>query len=271
MDYFERWGRTILLGLAIMLPVCIIANLLQCVPRTPQRDSLLPTTPNPSTILTEAQPSNTGVLSMASVFGPLMSMDASGSLAKAIVFSKWKGRNYVRQLVTPKNPKSNSQVGVRSMFKFLAQQWAGLGAADQATWEDRADQTIISPFNAYMAFNQSRWRDFNTPSHEDPPDEAGTLPTGPTGTATPDGRAMIIEITDGVNPPDWGYCLFRSITGTFTLAWSNCIAVIPWDSGGVTDYVDSPLEPDQYYYNAIGFLDSGLEGADGTEWDGTIT
>jgi len=208
---------------------------------------------------------------MAKVSGPLMSMAASGSLAGSMVFSRWKGRPYVRQLVTPRNPKSGSQVGVRSMFKFLAQQWDAQSAPDKATWEDRADQTIISPFNAYMAFNQARWRDFNTPSSADPPLGTGTPPTGPTGTATPDGRAMILEITDGVTPPDWGYAIFRSVTGTFTLAWSNCIAVVQWDNSGVTTHVDSPLDPDQYYYNAIGFLKSGVEGADGTEFDGTIT
>jgi len=208
---------------------------------------------------------------MAKVTGPLFSMSASGTIAKAITFSGWKGRPYVRQRVTPKNPKSNSQVGVRSMFKFLAQEWDGLTAPDKATWETRAAQTIISTFNAFMAFNQSRWRDFNTPSTADPPLGTGTPPTGPTGVATPDGRAMIITLTDGVTPPDWGYAIFRSLTATFTLAWSNCIAVIAWDSGGTTEYVDSPLDPDTYYYNAIGFLKSGVEGADGTEFSGIIT
>lgn len=207
---------------------------------------------------------------MAKVTGPLFSMSASGSLAKTIVFAGWKGRPYVRKLVTPRNPKSGSQVGVRSMFKFLAQEWAGISGADQASWEDRADQTIISSFNAYMASNQRRWRDFNTPTMVDPPSMVGVAPTGPTGTATPDGRAMILEITDTVTAPDWGYAIFRSIAGVFTLAWSNCIAVVQWDVGGVTTYVDSPLEPDQYFYNAIGFLETGVEGADGVEWDGTI-
>lgn len=208
---------------------------------------------------------------MVKVYGPLMSMDASGSLANAMVFSKWKGRNYVRQLVTPANPRKPAQVGVRSMFKFLAQEWAGLGDAPQDSWEGRADQTTISPFNAYMSFNQRRWRDFNTPSQADPPTEVGTPPTGPTGTATPDGRSMILEITDGVEPPDWGYAIFRSISETFTLSWSNCIAVLPWDVGGVTTYIDSPLDVGTYYYNAIGFLATGVEGLDGTEFSGEIT
>ncbi len=207
---------------------------------------------------------------MVKVSGPMMSLDASGKLAGTLVFAKWKGRNYVRSLVKPANPKSGGQVGVRAMFKFLAQNWAPLSTANKATWEDRADDLVASPFNAYMSYNQKRWRDFNTPTIEDPATETGTLPTGPTGVATPDIRSMTLVITDGANPPDYGYAIFRSLTGTFSLAFSNCIAVVPWDSGGTTKYIDSPLEPDQYFYNAIGFLETGLEGADGTEFDGTV-
>lgn len=208
---------------------------------------------------------------MVKVYGPMFSFDASGTIAKTATYSKWKGRNYVRQRVIPTNPKSVSQTGMRAMFRWLSRIWNGLTAGNKATWEDRAAVTSISPFNAFMAFNQRRWRDFDTPSKEDPPTEAGTAPTGPTGVATPDGRSMRITITDGVNAPDWGYALFRSTTAVFTLSWANCIAVIDWSGAATTDYVDSPLEPDQYFYNAIGFLATGLEGADGTEFDGTIT
>lgn len=208
---------------------------------------------------------------MVKVTGPGMSLDASGSLAKALVFSKWKGRNYIRQLVIPANPKSGGQVGVRSMFKFLAQDWVNLSAAEQATWESRADDLVASPFNAFMSYNQSRWRDFNTPSRDDPAAEAATVPTGPTGVATPDVRAMTIVLTDGANAPDYGYAIFRSLTPAFTLAWSNCIAVVQWSGAATTEYIDSPLAADTYYYNAIGFMDDGTEGLDGTEFSGIIT
>lgn len=46
---------------------------------------------------------------MAKVTSPLMSLDASGSIAGALTFSKWKGRNYVRQLVIPANPRTSGQ------------------------------------------------------------------------------------------------------------------------------------------------------------------
>jgi len=207
---------------------------------------------------------------MVKVTAPAMSLDASGTLGKALVFSKWKGRNYVRTRVIPSNPKSGGQVGVRAMFKFLTQIWQSLTDANQATWEDRADDMVVSPFNAFISYNQNRWRNFDAPSIEDPADETGVAPTGPTGVATPGVRSMTVVLTDTVTPPDFTYLLFRSLTGVFTLAWDNCIAVVPWDSGGTTTYIDTPLEPDQYFYNAIGTLETGLSGADGTEFDGTI-
>lgn len=46
---------------------------------------------------------------MAKVSGPLLSMDASGQIGKAMVFSKWKGRNYVRNYVRPANPQTPAQ------------------------------------------------------------------------------------------------------------------------------------------------------------------
>lgn len=57
---------------------------------------------------------------MAKVSGPLMSMDASGSFAGSIVFGKWKGRNTVRQLVTPSNPQTLAQTAVRNAMRVLA-------------------------------------------------------------------------------------------------------------------------------------------------------
>ena len=50
---------------------------------------------------------------MAKVTGPLMSLDASGTVAKTAVFSKWNGINYVRHRVIPKNPRTDLQAQAR--------------------------------------------------------------------------------------------------------------------------------------------------------------
>ena len=56
---------------------------------------------------------------MVKITGPMMSLDAQGTLGDAITFAKWKGRPYVRQRVIPSNPKTGAQLGRRAMFKFL--------------------------------------------------------------------------------------------------------------------------------------------------------
>jgi hypothetical protein len=57
---------------------------------------------------------------MAKVTGPLMSLDASGTVGKTTTFSKWKGRNYVRLRVIPQNPQSADQVDTRGFLGVLA-------------------------------------------------------------------------------------------------------------------------------------------------------
>jgi hypothetical protein len=57
---------------------------------------------------------------MAKVKGPLMSLEASGSIANTLVFSIWKGRPYVRELVTPSNPSSAGQIAVRKVLGSVA-------------------------------------------------------------------------------------------------------------------------------------------------------
>jgi hypothetical protein len=104
---------------------------------------------------------------MVKVSAPMLSMDASGTIGKAAVFSKWKGRNYVRSHVVPHNPKSAGQIGVRSMFKFLAQEWNGLGSTPKGTWSEIATALNISGFNAYIRTNQRRWRNFRAPSMDE--------------------------------------------------------------------------------------------------------
>lgn len=57
---------------------------------------------------------------MAKVTGPLLSLDASGSVANTMTFSKWKGINYLRQRVVPANPKTAGQKVVRGVLGTLS-------------------------------------------------------------------------------------------------------------------------------------------------------
>lgn len=60
---------------------------------------------------------------MAKVTGPLLSLDASGSVASTLTFSRWKGINYVRQRVIPTYTNSDEQVAVRDILSDASLAW----------------------------------------------------------------------------------------------------------------------------------------------------
>lgn len=51
---------------------------------------------------------------------PLLSLNPSGTFAKLIVASKWKGRNYMRLRVDPSNPSTSGQITVRKYLGSIA-------------------------------------------------------------------------------------------------------------------------------------------------------
>lgn len=57
---------------------------------------------------------------MAKVTGPLMSMEASGAFGGTLVFANRLGKNVVRKLVTPSNPRSTGQTDARNMQRVAA-------------------------------------------------------------------------------------------------------------------------------------------------------
>lgn len=91
---------------------------------------------------------------MAKVTGPLLSLDASGSVASTMTFSKWKGINYVRQRVTPTYTNTLGQAAIRDLIRKASQAWlAETGAIDTAyklAFATAAAGTAMSGFNLFI-------------------------------------------------------------------------------------------------------------------------
>lgn len=138
---------------------------------------------------------------------PLMSIGASGSFAGALVASTWKGRPYLRQLVTPSNPKSAMQTAFRAMFKFLGQTWKNITFSEYAFWETLAKQGNYSTFNAYMKYNQDRWARTLAPVTS-PDNIDNTAPTFTSFTATAGVRSVTLEITVDTLNDGWGTVIY---------------------------------------------------------------
>lgn len=62
---------------------------------------------------------------MAKVTSPLLSLGATGKIAKSLVFSSWKGIADVRQYVVPANPRSTGQVAQRGLMTAAVEAWHG--------------------------------------------------------------------------------------------------------------------------------------------------
>jgi hypothetical protein len=188
-----------------------------------------------------------------------------------MTFSKWKGRNYVRQLVTPANPQTVKQVSVRAMMRFLSQEWAGLTAPEQATWDDLAAAGQYAPFNAYMKKNLERWRNFLAPSKEYPAAEGDLAAVLGAITATGGvGQITLSQVITTANQ-NWSLLIFRSLTGTFTPSFSNLIRVVNGEGAGPIVYVDTPLTPGAYFYELRGGSVEGVTGASSAEATATAT
>jgi hypothetical protein len=89
---------------------------------------------------------------MAKVDGPLLSLDASGSIGGAMTFSKWKGVNYVRYKTKPTNPQTTAQTTQRTAFSTAVAAWHALTTEVQDTWTARAKALglTMSGFNLYV-------------------------------------------------------------------------------------------------------------------------
>ena len=208
---------------------------------------------------------------MVKVLGPMMSFDATGTIGNIATFSKWKGRNYVRQRVIPANPKSALQVSTRAILRFLSQAWVDVGSTPQGSWDDLAAAAQISPFNAYIGRNGRRYREFQAPSQTYPAAETGTEPVATLDSATGGPSYADVAMTITTLNDVWGVMLFRSATGTFTPSRGNCIAVLPVDNTGSLVYTDSNLAAGNWYYDANFFTKEGLLGADEGEMMATVT
>lgn len=208
---------------------------------------------------------------MVRVQAPAMSLEASGSLGGAIVFSKWKGRPYVRELVKPANPRSGGQVGMRAMLRFLSQDWENIGAVPQASWATRANAKVISPFNAYIGFNQYRWRDFLGPTDTDPPATTDVQPTLGVLSAVAGVRSITVTQLITTAADGWGICFFRSPTGTFTSTFDKLKYIGKIVGTAAVNFVDSPLAPGTYYYEIRPITKDGQLGTASAEVNATVS
>jgi hypothetical protein len=95
---------------------------------------------------------------MAKTKGGLFALSARGALGNSIVYSTWRGVDYVRQLVKPKYSGTVSQLALRDLIKKASQAWATsatigvteIDAAYKLAYNTAATGRSLSGFNMFM-------------------------------------------------------------------------------------------------------------------------
>lgn len=77
--------------------------------------------------------------------------DMRNALGTSVVFSRWKGRQYIRSWVKPANPRTLKQMANRDVLRQLVKRWQALkGDADAvAAWNKEALPYLISGYNLF--------------------------------------------------------------------------------------------------------------------------
>jgi hypothetical protein len=199
-------------------------------------------------------------MKMALVSGPLHSDAASGKFAGSLVYSNWKGRQYVRQLVMPGNPKSAKQTGVRALMAFLAATWKAKTLPKWTGWTAAAVARSISTFNAYTSENLARWQIGKPPTQVYPAAEStsGCVITTAVLTGHPGFSSAVI--TPAANANIWGVAIFRDTAEITAPGWANCIAIVPRSGVSAFTYDDAPLAAGTYHYRYAAINTDGVMG-----------
>lgn len=96
---------------------------------------------------------------MAKTVAPLLSFDAGGQIAKTQVYSKWKGRPYVRRYVVPANPNTSAQQLTRNTFRFLNDLWKFFPGGAIGAWNLYGDNSRFTARNGFLKLNVGPLRD----------------------------------------------------------------------------------------------------------------
>ena len=153
---------------------------------------------------------------MAKTTAPLLSLGAGGSIAKTVVFSKWRGIPYVRQHVTPANPNTTGQQDTRNVFRTMTEMWKLMPTLGVNPWDAFATGRAFLGRNAYIGQNVAAMRGL---ADQDlavgSPGARGGLP--PTGIVITTVASLGIEVdaTSPALPSGW------TITTGTLLVWPD--------------------------------------------------
>lgn len=141
---------------------------------------------------------------MAKTTAPALSFGAGGSIAKTMVYSKWRGINYVRQHVIPANPRTTGQVFVRNTFALLREMWKLAPDIVQAPWNAFAQGRPFTGMNKFVGENVRVLNtDLDMADFIGSPGAKGGLPPDLVALSTPMAGDIAATFTVPAPPSGW--------------------------------------------------------------------
>lgn len=144
---------------------------------------------------------------MAKTTAPLLSFGGTGSVAKTMTFSHWRGVPYVRRYTVPSNPNTAKQKHIRGIFQTLGQIWLYLSGTARAPWEAAAAGRPLLGRNIFTGNNVRFLNNPESPpatmeAFQASPGAAGGLP--PAGMVlTADTESIDVALTLPTVPSGW--------------------------------------------------------------------
>lgn len=186
---------------------------------------------------------------MVRLKGQLLSMSASGSLAKTLTYSNWKGRAYVKKYSQPTNNEQLAQLGMRAAMGFLSKEWTLLSTADKDSWNELAAADVVSEFDSFIGYNLLRNAEGLAPTKALPAVQASFEPTAIAQNVTPFPTFIDISFTCPPTPESWNMTLFRSDGSGFTPGTENMVHQVPCTTAPTITHIrDVPPFRGFWYY-----------------------
>ena len=88
---------------------------------------------------------------MAKVTRPLLSLSASGAIARSLIFQGAGAKATVKRWASPAQPRPVSVTARRTHYRNAVTAWNQLSAQDKELWAQTAKARNITGFNAYLS------------------------------------------------------------------------------------------------------------------------
>ncbi len=140
---------------------------------------------------------------MSKINGPLFSLTAAGTIAKALVYSSWRGVKYVRTHVVPANPNTTAQQEVRGIFRTLNAMWNRAPSIFREPWTANAAGNPYTNRNKLVALNSAPLKNqVSLANFVFSPGMGGAIPPVSI-TVTPGAGSLTVAVTAPTLPTGW--------------------------------------------------------------------